>query len=119
MLHDFERACQNTYSADFKLSLSDDLQKIVNYNSFTMFEIRALLEGAWTIGPVDSYYKSSFAFNSNVGNMVHLHFYKDFRYIFCNDENKDPVRYVIIFPAFHEATLLRRVQKMEKLKVFL
>jgi len=118
-LSEFERACQNKFSSDMKFQLADDIQRIVNYCSFTAFELRRVLLAPYTMGPADSYQKNHFAFNSSVDNMVHFYFYKDCKYIFCNDENKDPVRYVIIFPAIHEGTLLGRVRKMEKLNVFL
>lgn len=118
-LSDFERACRNKFSSDMKFQLSDDTQRIVNHCSFTVFELRSILLAPYTLGPAESYQQNHFAFNSNVDNMVHFYFYKDCRYFFCNDENKDPVRYVIIYPAVHEATLLGRVCKMEKLKVFL
>lgn len=118
-LSDFGKACQNKFSSDMNFQLSDDIQRIVNYCSFTAFELRGILLSPYTLGPADSYQKNHFAFNSNVDNMVHFYFYKDCKYFFCNDENKDPVRYVIIFPAFHEEALLGRVRRMEKLKVFL
>lgn len=118
-LTEFEKACQQRYMADFKLQHIEELQNIVNYHSFTMYELLKVLAGPKHAAVEGTFHGGNFAFKSNVDCMYYLYYYKDFRYFYCNDDNKDPIRYVIIFPAFQTEKWLGALRKMEKLKVFL